>query len=85
MIGLEGEVTIRIPAETLHAIQQHFHALIRHRAGDLVDRHHLQLPDLAPLLEANDHDTWFPIPGMAGGFNYWFEGEGDNIKLIANS
>ena len=28
---------------------------------------------------------WFPVPGMYGGFSYWLEGKGTNVKLISDS
>ena len=75
----------QVPDDTLRAIQQHFHEVIRGRAADLVDEHRLTLPDLAPLLTADEPEAWFPIPGMYGGFNYRLEGEGEQAKLVTES
>ncbi|MGC9258768.1 MAG: hypothetical protein ACP5I8_01640 [Phycisphaerae bacterium] len=74
-----------IPEDTLLAIQQHFHAVIRERAGNLVDEHRVELPDLRPLLTSDEPKAWFPVSGMYGGFSYWLEGEGDDAKLITES
>jgi hypothetical protein len=71
--------------DTLLAIQRHFHAVIRGRAAELVDRHNVVLPELAPLLTAEEPSAWLPIPGMYGGFRYWLEGERDQLKLITES
>jgi hypothetical protein len=75
----------QVPNQTLQAIQQHFHEVIRGRAGALVDQHGLKLPELAPLLSSDEPEAWFPIPGMYGGFSYRLEGEGESAKLIAES
>ena len=74
----------QISEQTLRAIQRHFHHVIRERAGDLMSRHQLVLPELAPLL-ASSEKAWFPVPGMSGGFSYWLEGEGEQVKLISES
>src|SRR5438105_12979616 len=73
----------RVPEETLLAIQRHFHEVIRGRAASLVDQHGLALPGLAPLLSSAEPKAWFPVPGMYGGFSYWFEGEGEQAKLVS--
>jgi hypothetical protein len=75
----------RIPEDTLLAIQQHFYAVIRERAGDLFDQHNVVLPELRPLLTSDEPKVWFPVPGMYGGFSYWLEGEGADAKLITES
>jgi len=74
-----------IPSDTLCAIERHFHALIRQRAGTLIDEHGLQLPNLSELLGASESKAWFPIPGMYGGFRYWLEGQGADTRLITES
>lgn len=75
----------QVPPATLRAIESYFHALIRSRAGDLIDRRNLTLPVLAPLLTSKEPKEWFEIPGMYGGFCYWLEGSGDKTKLITES
>lgn len=82
---LEPVYKTYVPLETLALIQKHFHAIIRDRAGDLVEKFGLRLPELEPLLEIEKPQMWFPVPGMYGGFNYWLDGEGENVKLISES
>ena len=78
-----------VPPETLRAIQEHFHRVIRGRAGDLVDEHRLTLPELSPVPNSvggpDDDRAWFPVPGMCGGFAYRMEGGGREAKLIVES
>lgn len=71
----------QIPEEILLAIQQHFHTVIRGRAAKLIDEYELELPQLT----FDDSKGWFPIPGMYGGFSYWWKGEGKQAKLITES
>lgn len=80
-----GHFMRQIPEDTLLAIQRHFHAVIRERAGELVDKHNVVLPELRPLLTAKEPNAWFPVPGMYGGFSYWLKGEGADAKLITES
>lgn len=54
-------------------------------AGDLIRQHDLALPVLSANTRGESASLWFPIPGMYGGFKYWFEGEGDALKLITES
>jgi hypothetical protein len=75
----------RVDQDTLSAIQHNFHAVIRGRAADLIDEHCLKLPELTPLLTSAERKAWFQVPGMAGGFSYWLEGEGEQTKLITES
>lgn len=58
---------LKVPEDTLLAIQRHFHELIRSRAADLIDKHNLTLPDLAPLLTANKPKAWFPLISFSPG------------------
>jgi hypothetical protein len=69
----------------LNPIQEHFHALIRQRANDLVREHALRLPELEPMLEFHPRGFWFPVPGMYGGFSYRLVETGNNAKLISES
>jgi len=75
----------QIPIDTLMKIQRHFHEVIRERAGDLIDKHQVSLPELKSLLVMKEPKAWFPIPGMYGGFSYWLEGTGKTAKLITES
>ncbi len=76
-----------VPKNTLLSIQRHFHAVIRERSAELIDRHNVALPELTPLLllATEEQRAWFPVPGMYGGFSYWFEENGDETKLIVVS
>jgi hypothetical protein len=76
---------IQVPSETLQAIQSYFHEIILDRAGDLIEKTRVRLPELESLLELDEPKMWFPIPGMYGGFNYWLEAEEGQIKLISES
>jgi len=74
-----------VPEKTLEAIQRHFHELIREQVAKLIDKNKVTLPDLTPLLTAEEPKAWFRIPGMRGGFSYWLEGEGRDTKLVTES
>jgi hypothetical protein len=74
-----------IPEETLASIQRHFHAVIRGRAKLLLAEHPTPLPDLFATPSTAGEKAWFRVPGMYGGFSYWFEGEGEQTKLISES
>jgi len=75
----------QLPEATLRAIEAHFHAVIRERAAELIDRQGLRLPELSQPLPAEASKAWFPIPGMVGGFSYWMEGAGQSSKLVCES
>ena len=75
----------QVPPKTLAAIQTHFHEVILGRAEDLVKEHHLRLPELGPLLEIEEPQMWFPVPGMYGGFSYWLAEAGHEARLISES
>ena len=40
-----------VPTDVLLRVQTHFHAVIRGRAGRLIEKHALRLPELEPVLE----------------------------------
>ena len=69
----------------LKAIEGHFHALIRERAGELIDEHGTELPQVNGPLNFAKEKVWFPVPGFYGGFSYWFEMGDDGVKLVAES
>ena len=85
-----------IPLETVSAIEQHLHAVMRERAGRLIDKYAVQLPALAAMIAGqatrefgpihDSPDVWFfPIFKMYGGFRLrWLEG-GPDAKLEAVS
>lgn len=52
-------------------MEVYFHAVIRARAAEPVERHRLRLPALEPLQEIPMKGVWMPVPGMYGGFLYW--------------
>jgi hypothetical protein len=74
-----------IPESTLLAIQERFHALIRHRNVHTKGISTLKLPELKSLLTADERKAWFPVPGMYGGFSYWLEGDDAEAKLVSES
>lgn len=82
---LEPVYKTHISHTILQKIQTNFHEIILSRAGDLVQKSRLRLPELEPLLELEQPRMWFPVPGMYGGFSYWIDGEGKNAKLISES
>ena len=82
---LDPAYKIYVPQETLASIQKHFHAIIRNRASDVIEQFSLRLPELEPLIEIEKPQMWFTVPGMYGGFHYWLDGEGENVKLISES
>lgn len=82
---LEPVYKTHVPHKILQKIQQHFHEIILDRTGDLVRKSALRLPELEPLLEIAQPRMWFPVPGMYGGFSYWLDGEGKDVKLISES
>lgn len=76
----------KIPENIVFKLQEHLHSLIRSRASFLIDKYDLKLPKLSPNYENyKDKTTWFSVSGMYGGFNYWYEYNGTNIKLIVVS
>lgn len=82
---LEPVYEHRVPQEAVLAIQSHFHAVICGRGNDLVKEHELRLPELEPLLELDEPEMWFPVPGMYGGFKYRLDLHGGETKLISES
>lgn len=74
-----------VPAGVLRKIQENFHAVIRGRAGKLVLKEKLRLPELSTLLEIDSGSIWFMVPGMYGGFSYWLEDSGVNANMIVES
>ena len=73
------------PGSTVAAIEKQFHDLIKYTAGHLVDHPEVQLPRLSGRRPTKAQPAWLPIPGMYGGFSYWWEGRGRRAKLIAES
>lgn len=63
-----------VPTDVLHALQRHFHEVIRGRVAELVDKRDLRLPELDVLTELSEPDMWFAVPEMYGGFRYVLKG-----------
>jgi len=82
---LAPDLKRRVPLGILLTVQAHFHAVIRGRAEKEVREHELRLPELEPLLEFDDLQVWFAVPGMTGGFSYRLEAEGVEAKLVSES
>jgi len=61
------------PDERLDAIQRHFHALILQRATEFAVGKELTLPQLDMEVLRNGEPGWFQVPGMYGGFKYWWD------------
>jgi len=70
--------------EVIDRMEASLHKIIRMRSQFLIDRHGLQLPQIAILWEDKDGRSllsseilalWFPVPGMYGGFRLEFEEE----------
>ncbi|MEO8184461.1 MAG: hypothetical protein ABI895_37100 [Deltaproteobacteria bacterium] len=74
-----------ISENDLRAIERHFHAVIRERAAQQVEEHKLVLPDLAAFVLAAEPEAWFPVPGMYGGFRYYFDGDAEEPTLVTES
>lgn len=83
---------LQLTEQTLAAIEQHLHAVIRGRAARFIDNHSWPLPSLLAMLAGQESeflrrttsepDVWFyPVPGMYGGFRLrWLLG-GEDAKL----
>jgi len=65
------------PEDTLLKIEHYFHQVMRERAGDLIERQQLELPQLTTTLLADQSRHYFPISGMYGGFSY-------ELKILEN-
>lgn len=74
-----------IPVGVLLKIQFHFHEVIRGRIDRQLPNHELRLPELDPLLELDQPQIWFPVPGMYGGFSYRLATTGVDAKLVSES
>ena len=77
-----------LSSDDLQSIENHFHDVIHGRVGHLqsVANHEINLPVLAELINSPQRTrAWFRVPGMYGGFRYWFEWQGDHAKLVSIS
>lgn len=75
----------RVPIGVLLKIQSNFHEVIRGRIDRELPNNELRLPELEPLLELDRPQTWFPVPGMYGGFSYRLESLGVDAVLVTES
>ena len=82
---LVPELLHNVPLEALKEVEINFHEVIQERVGKLVFKHRLRLPLLEPLLELEDPQMWFSVPGMYGGFSYRLEREGGDPMVVAES
>ena len=83
---LAPRLTRKIATDVVRRIQIYFHAVILGRAQKQIDEYSLRLPEISVLLELDrTAKMWFAVPGMAGGFHYWFESEGIEAKLVTES
>jgi hypothetical protein len=82
---LEPRPVIDVPADELTLIQGVFHDVIRGRAEKLVEEYRLRLPELEVLAEIGSRKVWFTVPGMYGGFSFWFDGTGSGSRLVSES
>ena len=73
-----------IDPDVLKKIQDNFHAVIKSRAQELINKHNIELPILEYTGTSKDQ-KYFAVPGMYGGFSYWFEKEGNEFKLVTES
>ena len=83
--ALAPDLKRNVPAQTLAAIEACFHEVILGRASDLVREARLRLPCLAPLLKYEEAKCWCSIPGMYGGFSFWFDWTGAEARLVSES
>lgn len=72
-------------ASVVEAIQSHFHTLIERRSAEFAVQPNAPLPQLAELTSPAGQDTWFPVDGMYGGFNYRLEDDGREVRLVVES
>jgi hypothetical protein len=82
---LEPQLKFLVPVGVLLKIQFHFHEVIRGRIDRQLPNHDLRLPELEPLLELDQPQMWFSVPGMYGGFSYFLKSTGVDAKLVAES
>lgn len=82
---LQPELAVELDPDCLGLIQEMFHGLLRTFMRAYHTPVQLRLPQLSILLEVQDVRVWFPIPGMAGGCNFWLEKEESEYALHAES
>ena len=78
-------MSLSVPSTDLLAIQANFHKLIRERSKDFEGVGGLSLPDLKLLSATEEPGEWFAVPGMYGGFAYWWDQNNKVVKLVVQS
>jgi hypothetical protein len=73
------------PATDLDRVQSHFHELIRARAGERLGAEGASLPILAAGRGTEDEPIVFRVPGMSGGFKYWWDVSSPAPRLMSES
>lgn len=82
---LEPRYVRTVNLDLLLRIQQNFHKVIIGRINILPEWKYLRLPDLEVLLENENSQMWFSVPGMYGGFNFELAFKSKTTKLISES
>jgi hypothetical protein len=70
---------------TSNAIERNFHALIKARAAAMNLPEILVLPTLDGIAGSAEMPEWFAVPGMYGGFAYWFDQSAGELALVSES
>ena len=74
------------PADVVvRKLEMQLHDLMRERAGNLMAEHGLEPPALVGHAPTDANPCWFPVPGMHGGFRYWYESMEDPVRLMCDS
>ncbi|WP_263365614.1 hypothetical protein [Edaphobacter bradus] len=70
---------------TLRAVEAMLHGLIRVRMIEFNADPGLKLPDLVAMAKHKESKIWFPVPGMAGGFDIRLVQSDDSKPVIIAS
>ncbi len=80
---LTPQLIYDVPSEKLKSIENQFHQLIRAKAGQLIEKHRLRLPQLGLLLEQDHPYVSFLIPEYYGGYKYRLVSNDNQVSLIS--
>ncbi len=91
-LGLDNLLPILTPtfdrhydAAVFEKMEEHLHHLIRSWVKEkkriLPERTHFKLPKLTVLLESEKNALFFQIPGMYGGFRYYFNPDYQSLTV----
>lgn len=69
----------------IEAITTHFCELVRECVSTYSGVKIILPPPIEEPLPSFNTKAWFPVPGMCGGFSYWFEEDGESPVLIVES